>query len=141
MAASVGNLVFTLSADLKDLQSQLRTMEGNFQSSFSKVENIAKSAGSQLAGALGVTLSVGGLVAFAKHVTDIGDQLSDLSDQTGLSIQVLGGIKPAILRLGVSSESLGGWPDDLSLRQVFASWSPRKAWLIRSRFVYPAQPP
>jgi CNT family concentrative nucleoside transporter len=32
---------------------------------------------------------------------------------------LLGGIKPMLLSLGVSQESLGGWPDDLSLRKVF----------------------
>src|SRR5205807_6929765 len=32
---------------------------------------------------------------------------------------LLGGIKPLLLNLGFSSETLAGWPDDLSLRQVF----------------------
>lgn len=32
---------------------------------------------------------------------------------------ILGGIKPALLWLGVSGDALAGWPDDLSLRQVF----------------------
>ncbi len=32
---------------------------------------------------------------------------------------LLGIIKPSLLGLGISSESLAGWPDDLSLRKVF----------------------
>jgi len=45
---------------------------------------------------LGVGLGVGALVGFAKHVIDVGDQLSDLSDQTGFTIETLGGIKPIL---------------------------------------------
>ena len=30
-----------------------------------------------------------------------------------------GGIKPTLLTLGVSGETLSGWPDDLSLRKLF----------------------
>src|SRR5204863_5386409 len=32
---------------------------------------------------------------------------------------LLAGIKPALLAMGVSTDALGGWPDDLSLRKVF----------------------
>ena len=32
---------------------------------------------------------------------------------------LLGGIKPVLLALGVSAETLAGWPDDLSLQKVF----------------------
>ncbi len=32
---------------------------------------------------------------------------------------LLAGIKPSLLWLGISSDTLGGWPDDLSLRKVF----------------------
>jgi CNT family concentrative nucleoside transporter len=32
---------------------------------------------------------------------------------------LLGGIKPLLVNLGVSSQALSGWPDDLSLRMVF----------------------
>jgi CNT family concentrative nucleoside transporter len=32
---------------------------------------------------------------------------------------ILGGIKPLLLNLGISSQALAGWPDDLSLRTVF----------------------
>jgi concentrative nucleoside transporter, CNT family len=32
---------------------------------------------------------------------------------------LLGGIKPLLLSLGVGSDTLAGWPDDLSLRKVF----------------------
>src|SRR5207253_9100000 len=32
---------------------------------------------------------------------------------------LLGAIKPGLLRLGISADTLAGWPNDLSLRQVF----------------------
>src|SRR5436305_82558 len=32
---------------------------------------------------------------------------------------LLGAIKPGLLNLGIASDTLAGWPDDLSLRMVF----------------------
>src|SRR6185295_5774176 len=53
---------------------------------------------------------VGALVGFAKHVIDVGDQLSDLSDQTGFTIETLGGIKPILDSSNSSLEAFTkGW--------------------------------
>jgi hypothetical protein len=108
MAAQVGSVIFAISADLKGLQSQLRTMEGNFQSSFGKIEGIAKNFGKGLLTGIAGGLSVGALVGFTKQVIDLGDKLSDLSDQTGLSIEVLGGIRPIAQQNGSSLEAFAG---------------------------------
>jgi hypothetical protein len=43
------------------------------------------------------TLGLGfGVASFVKGLVDLGDKLSDLSDATGLSIAVLGGLKPLV---------------------------------------------
>lgn len=106
MATTVGNVVFQISADLKSLQGQLRTMEGNFQTSFSRIESIAGTFGKSIVGGLLAGFSVGAITGFINKVVDLGDQLSDLSDQTGLSIAVLGGIKPV---LDANNSSLEGF--------------------------------
>lgn len=104
--AQVGNIIFSISADLKNLQGQLRTMEGNFNTSFSKIESLAGTFGAGILKGLVGGLSVAALTSFTKGVADLGDQLSDLSDQTGLTIQVLGGIKPI---LDANNSSLEGF--------------------------------
>jgi len=105
MATQVGNVVFQISADLKNIQGQLRTMENSFQSSFSKIQNIAKTAGGQLASALGIGLSIGGVVGFGKEVLGLADNLQNLSDQTGLSVQLLSGFKSPLEEAGTSMDA------------------------------------
>lgn len=92
--ADVINLAFQISADLKGVQSQLRTLEGNVSQSFGKIQGMAAGLGRQLAGVLGVGAGLGGIVALGKNLIDLGDTLSDVADQTGNTIEVLGGIKP-----------------------------------------------
>lgn len=97
----VGNVIFSISADLKQLQGQLRTMEGNFQSSFARIEGAAKSA----LGTFGIGLSGAALVAFGKQVIDLAGHLDDLSKQTGISVQTLSGIKSTLEENGSSVDS------------------------------------
>lgn len=105
MATQVGNVIFSISADLKSLQGQLRTMEGNFNTSFGRIESLAQSFGKGILSGIVGGLSVGALVAFGKSVVDRGDELSDLADQTGNTIAVLGGIKPVLEQNNSSLES------------------------------------
>ncbi|MGH7874999.1 MAG: hypothetical protein ACREQO_22620 [Candidatus Binatia bacterium] len=86
---------------LAQIQQQLKTLEGNFKSSFASISQGASSA----LNAIGISLSVGALVGFGKSVVDLGDKLSDLSDQTGLSIDVLGGIRTIAEQSGSSIDA------------------------------------
>ena len=79
-----------IEAQLSKIQQDLKTLEGNFQSSFSKIEGIAKSA----FGAFGIGLGVGSLIAFAKEVAHVAGTLEDLSQKTGVSSQTLSALKP-----------------------------------------------
>jgi len=38
MAVSTGNVIFQISADLRNIQSNLKTLEGNFNTSFGRIE-------------------------------------------------------------------------------------------------------
>lgn len=75
-----------------------RKIEGSLASLNSKINTFA--------GVLGVGLGAGAVIGFGKHLLDLGDKLSDLSDQTGISIGVLAGIKPLADQTGTSIESL-----------------------------------
>jgi uncharacterized protein YoxC len=101
MPVQVGNVLFSISADISKLQGQLRTMESSFQSSFSRVESLGRG----VAGALGIGLSVGAIVAFGKQVIELGGHLQDLSQQTGVSVETLSGIKSVLEENGTSVDA------------------------------------
>src|SRR5262245_297321 len=101
MATNVGNIIFAISADLKQIQGQLRTLEGNFQSSFSKIESLGKN----VLGTLGIGLSGAAIVAFGKQVLDLAGHLDDLSKQTGISVQTLSGIKSTLEENGTTVDA------------------------------------
>ena len=58
-----------------------------------------------LPSAIGIGLSAGALVGFGNQLLNLGDQLSDLSDRTGISIGVLGGLRPMLEQDGSSVEA------------------------------------
>ncbi|TMA04717.1 MAG: hypothetical protein E6J89_19810, partial [Deltaproteobacteria bacterium] len=101
---TVGNLLVTMRAELGQLSTDVKEIEKTFQGGFAKIKADAADMGRAVASALGVGLSVGALVGFGKQLIAIGDQLSDISDKTGLSIAVLGGLRTVIDQTGGSLE-------------------------------------
>jgi hypothetical protein len=101
MAENEIKQIVTIEASLSKIQSDLRTLEGSFKTSFGRIQGIATST----LGGLGIGLSVGGLVAFGKSLADLGDQLGDLSDRTGVSVEMLGGIRTVAETSGSSLEA------------------------------------
>jgi len=99
--AQVGNVIFSISADLKNVQGQLRTLEGNFDRSFSGITAKARNFGRSFAGALGIGLGITALIGFGKEVVNTVGQLNDLADQTGLSAQTLSGLRVEVRDAGV----------------------------------------
>lgn len=85
-------------ADSQQLRADLARAQNEMRGGLLSLQGLARN--------LAPTLSIAGVGAFINHVANIGDQLSDLADQTGVSIEVLGGIKPA---LEASNSSLEGF--------------------------------
>lgn len=102
MATSVGSVVFSLSADIKDIQAQLRQIEGQFGSAANKITQSFKSVGTSLGG----VFATGAISAYISKVVDLGDQLSDLADRTGFSVEVLGGLRQVTAANGTTIEAL-----------------------------------
>ena len=97
----VGNVIFQISADIKNIQGQLRTLEGSFQSSFNRISGMGKS----LAASLGVGLSLGSLVAYGKQIINLGSQMQDLGQQTGFTASTLSGFKSTLEENGTTVEA------------------------------------
>jgi hypothetical protein len=105
VATQVGNVIFQISADLKGLQGQLRTMEGNFSSSFSRIEGFAGNLGKGLLQGLAAGFSVGAITSFGREILNLADNLQNLSDQTGLSVELLSGLKSPLEEAGTSMDA------------------------------------
>jgi hypothetical protein len=99
------NVAFQISADLKGVQSQLRTLESGFAQSFGKIEGLARGLGRDLVSSLGVGLSVGAVAGFGKSVIDLAGKLQDLEDQTHISAQLLSGMNSIFEETGTSAEA------------------------------------
>lgn len=101
---SVGNVIFQISADIKGVQGQLRTLETNFNTSFGKISSIAKSA----LGSFGIGLGVGTLVAAAKGFADLATSATKYADEIGKAAQ----------RTGVTTEFLSAMKHGANLADI-----------------------
>ncbi len=82
------------------LTDQVSTTSSKIESSLRGVSTGVRT----LQSVMGVSLGVGGMALYAKSLIDLGHSLSDLSEQTGLSIEVLGALKPIAEQTGASIE-------------------------------------
>src|SRR5687767_11244685 len=105
MATQVGNVIFAISAELKGIQGQLHTLEGNFNTSFTRIEGLARTFGKGILQGLVGGLSVGALTGFSREILNLADSLQNLSDQTGLSVQLLSGLKSPLEEAGSSMDA------------------------------------
>lgn len=72
-ATQVGNVIFQISADIKGIQGQMRTLENNFKTSFGGIEKTVGNVGrslSSIGGLLGVSFGVAGIKSFAGAILD-----------------------------------------------------------------------
>src|SRR5690242_20623621 len=91
-----------IEARLAKIEAELTKLRGSFKSTFDQIQSAANVA----LGGIGVGLSVGGLAAFASKVVDLGDKLADLQDQTGVSIELLGGLRVSAEQNGITIDDL-----------------------------------
>lgn len=97
----VGNLVVQMRAELGQLHLDVKEMERTFNTGFKSIQRVASQFGSALVGAL----SIGALIGFGRELLNLGDKLSDLSDQTGNSVAVLGGLRTIAEQNGSSVDA------------------------------------
>lgn len=94
-----------LMADIADLQRKMDMAQRSVDSSMAGITKAAGLAKNAL-GALGVGLSVGALTGFIKHAIDAADEMSKLSQKTGVSVKELGGLQLAYRQSGIDAGAL-----------------------------------
>lgn len=120
MATSVGDLSVNVSANIASLYTGMqqaadvvgRTAQ-KMSDQFAAFNRSISTAGAAL-GALGVGLSVAGFVGAIKSVIDYADKLNDLSKQTGIAVETLGGLGYAAKTAGVDLDSVASGTVKLS---------------------------
>ena len=101
---TVGNLLVNMRVELGQLRTDVKEIEKTFSSGFANIKSSATSFGRDLASSLGIGLSVGAVIGFAKQILALADNLKNLSEQTGISAQTLSGIKSTLEESGSSLE-------------------------------------
>jgi uncharacterized lipoprotein YmbA len=98
---TVGQLLVEMRADLSGLRIDVKEMERTFQTSFSNIQSSASS----FARILGASFSAAAIINYGKQVVELGGQLKDLTQQTGLSGQTLSGLKSTLEENGTSLDA------------------------------------
>src|SRR5215471_11248564 len=102
---TVGQLLIQMRADLGQLRVDVKEMENTFKTSFTNIQNMASNFGRTLASAFGIGLGIDQVIRFGKEIIELGSHLKDLSDQTGISVQTLSGIKSVVEENGSSLDA------------------------------------
>jgi hypothetical protein len=101
--ASLGSLVVSLGLDAVDYTTGLTKAERDAQKFVDNVTKVAAQAGALLGGA--AVAGATGLVYMVKSAIDAADHLNDLSKQTGIAVDTLGGIGFAASQAGGNLDS------------------------------------
>ena len=89
-------------ARLKQDMDQAKNLVGNASKEMQRMADLAKTA----LGAIGVGLSVAGLVNIVKHSIDAAEALHDMSIQTGVSVESLSALQAIGRTTGTSAETI-----------------------------------
>ncbi len=112
MANSIGKLEVDVSTNLASLYTGLNQAADRISQFGNKVSGQLDRIGASfdrvntLFAALGVSLGVGAFAAGVKSAIDYADRLNDLSKQTGIAVETLGGLGYAAKQSGVDLESV-----------------------------------
>lgn len=99
-------LVIDFTANIARFSSQVDRIAGDLGRFQQRAETMSQRV-SKAFGAIGVGLSVAGLVSFAKAGIDALDNLNDLSLKTGVAVEALAGFDLVAKQSGTSLESVG----------------------------------
>jgi hypothetical protein len=114
----VGDVVIRMAADLADLRTGMDQGKEAVTNALDKISGVASMAKTALA-ALGVAASAGMFVDAIRGVIDYADNLNDLSQRTGITVETLGGLDYIAKQSGTNLESLANGSQKLA--QLMAS--------------------
>ena len=102
---SIGTIEIQMMADLSRLRSDMDQAKGIVGNASSQMQSAAHAVTSAFA-ALGIGLSVAGLVAFVKQGIDAADAMNEISDKTGIATKDIAGLQLAFKQGNVQSEEM-----------------------------------
>lgn len=109
----VGDVVIRMAADLADLRTGMEQGKEAVTNALDKISGVAGMAKTALA-ALGVAASAGMFVDAIRGVIDYADNLNDLSQRTGITVETLGGLDYIAKQSGTNLESLANGSQKLA---------------------------
>jgi hypothetical protein len=117
-AVSTGNVIFAISADLKSIQGNLKTLESNFNQSFGKIEGIAKRVGGGILTGLIGGLSVSAFAGLIKGAANYADEMGKAAQRTGTTTEFISalahGAKLADVEFDELTKSIGGFNKNIA---------------------------
>jgi hypothetical protein len=131
MALSVGDLAINVTTEMAQLITGLSSAADHVN----RFATTAQRAFDRVNGAfaaIGVGVSLGGLIAGVKSVIDYADRLNDLSKQTGIAVETLGGLGYAASTAGVQLEDVAKGSQKLAQLMAEAAGGGAKAQSVFS---------
>jgi len=103
--STVAQLVIEMSANMSSLQRDMGKAQQLVEGAAGKMQMAAQMAMKALAG-IGVGLSVAGMAAFVRGAIDVADEMSKMSQKTGLAVKDVAGMQLAYRQAGLGAEVL-----------------------------------
>ena len=101
----VGNLFVQMRAEIGGLKTDIKELDTAFKQGFAGIEKSAASSFAAIGKSLVGAFSVQQILNFTKSIVDLGGRLKDLEEQTGISGQLLSGMKSTIEEGGSSLDA------------------------------------
>lgn len=98
--ATIASLIIDVAANTANLQRDVQQIN-------SSLDGITSAAG-KMAGALGISFSIGSVVAFAREVASFASDMEDASAKTGIGVEQLQALNYAAVGAGVSIDQIAG---------------------------------
>lgn len=94
---TIHEAILAIRADTAQLRQDLATGQSIMKGGLASMQSLART--------FAPVLSIGGVIAFGKSVFELGGHLQDLSEQTGISAQLLSGMKSVLEENGTSLDA------------------------------------
>ena len=101
----VGNLFVQMRAEIGGLKTDIKELDNAFKQGFAGIEKSAASAFVNVGKSIAGAFSVAAIIGFTKSIVELGGHLKDLEEQTGISGQLLSGMKSTLEESGTSLDA------------------------------------